>query len=83
MLGMQTTARVQEEKQAKGVNEVCMNLIIFKIDFVNWWTYWKKGYDSREIHLFWLCFTTNGFMENSNWIRIDIHLLNLGIIIRI
>ena len=76
MLSMQPTARVQEEKQAKGVKWVCMNF-----EFVNWWKYWERGF--REIHWLWIGITTDGFMEHTHWIRIDIHLINLGIIIRI
>lgn len=53
------------------------------IEFVNWWEYWKKEYGSREIHWIWMGITTNGFMENTHYIRIDLHLLNFGIIIRI
>ena len=53
------------------------------IKFVNWWKYWKKGMDSREIYWFKFSMETNGFMERTHWIRIDIHLINLGIIVRI
>ena len=51
------------------------------ISFVNWWKYWKKG--SKEIHWFWFGLVTNGFMEDTHYIRIDIHLLNFGVYIRI
>lgn len=52
-----------------------------KIKIVNWWKYWKKG--SREIHWIWIGITSNGFMEHTHYIRIDIHLFNFGLILRI
>lgn len=52
-----------------------------RFEFVNWWKYWKQG--SKEIHWIWLGLTSSGFMENTHHIRIDIHLINFGWIIRI
>ena len=51
------------------------------IRFVNWWKYWKQ--ESKEIHWIKFAITLNGFMEGTHYFRIDIHLLNFGLIIRI
>ena len=57
-----------------------LNFYIFTLDFVYWWKYWERGH--REIYWIWLGIKTDGFMEK-RWIRIDIHLFNFGVIIRI
>jgi len=61
------------------------NGMVIEMDmrFVNWWKYWKKGMDSREIQWFWIGITQNDFMEKTNSFRIDVHLINFGIIINI